>query len=401
LSADTVLDRCAELAAISDEPQRLTRLFGGVAMAQAHERVAEWMRGAALTVRLDAAGNLIGRREATVPGAPTLVLGSHLDTVADAGAFDGPLGVLVALAAVETCAALPYAVEVVAFADEEGVRFGTAYLGSRSFAGTFPVELLALEDADGVSMAQALRAFGGAPEDLSRAARTGEAILGYVEVHIEQGPVLEERGVALGVVSAIAGATRAHARFVGRAGHAGTVPMAARRDALTGAAEWALAVEATGRATPGLVATVGSLQVQPDASNVVAGSAAATLDVRHADDAVRERAVAALRRSAEAIAADRGLDLTWTTRLENPAVPVDARLTALLADAVTAAGHPLVSLPSGAGHDAVALADLTGIAMLFVRCAGGLSHHPDESVEPGDVAAAIDVLCGLLERVAG
>jgi allantoate deiminase len=204
----------------------------------------------------------------------------------------------------------------------------------------------------------------------------------------------------VGVVSAIAGATRAEARFAGRAGHAGTVPMAGRRDALTGAAEWALAVEATGRATPGLVATVGALQIEPGAPNVVPGAAAATLDVRHAEDAVREHAVAALRRSAEAIAEARELELTWTTRLETPAVAADERLSALLGDAVAAAGYPLVTLPSGAGHDAVALADLTGIAMLFVRCAGGVSHHPDESVERADVAAAIDVLCGLLERLA-
>jgi allantoate deiminase len=357
------------------------------------------MRAAGLSVRVDAAGNLIGRREGPAPGAATLVLGSHLDTVHDAGAFDGPLGVLVAIAALEQLRTLPYAVEVVAFSDEEGVRFGTAYLGSRSFAGTFPRELLTLTDASGVTMAQALEAFGGDPDGLSGAARTGEPLLGYVEVHIEQGPVLEERGVPLGVVSAIAGATRAEARFSGRAGHAGTVPMAIRRDALTGAAQWALAVEATGRATPGLVATVGRLQVEPGAPNVVAGSARATLDVRHADDDVREHAVAELRRSAEAIAAARGLKLAWTTHLENPAVQVDERLTGLLADAVQTAGYPLVRLPSGAGHDAVALADLTGIAMLFVRCAGGLSHHPDESVERDDVEAAIEVLVALLERL--
>jgi len=392
VAADVVLERCAQLATISDEPGRLTRLFAGPAMGRAHERVRGWMRAAGLSVRVDAAGNLIGRREGPVPHAPTLVLGSHLDTVRDAGAFDGPLGILVALAALERRAHLPYAIEVVAFSDEEGVRFGTAYLGSRSFAGTFPQELLELTDATGATMAQALEAFGGDPAGLPGAARAGDPLLGYVEVHIEQGPVLEERGVPLGVVGAIAGATRAEARFVGRAGHAGTVPMDSRRDAVTGAAEWTLAVEATGRATPGLVATVGRLEVDPGAPNVVAGAVSATLDVRHGDDAVREHAVAALRRSAAAIADARGLHLQWTTRLENPAVRVDERLTGMLADAVAAAGHPVVRLTSGAGHDAVALADLTGVALLFVRCAGGLSHHPDESVERDDVGAAIDVL---------
>lgn len=400
MSADLVLDRCAALAAISDEPQRLTRLFGGAAMRRAHERVGAWMRSVGLSVRVDAATNLIGRREGSAPGAPTLVLGSHLDTVADAGAFDGPLGILVALAALERCGPLPYAVEVVAFADEEGARFGTAYLGSRAFAGTFPAAMLAATDASGITLADALRSAGGDPDGLVGAARTGEPFIGYVEVHIEQGPVLEAREVPLGVVSAIAGATRAQARFVGRAGHAGTVPMAGRRDALAGASEWALTVEATGRATPGLVATVGALLVEPGAPNVVAGAATATLDARHADDAVRDHAVAALHRSAEAIAAARGLELGWTTRMQTRAVAVDQRLSGLLGDALLAAGHPLVSLPSGAGHDAVALADLTGVAMLFVRCAGGISHHPDESVQGADVAAAIDVLCRLLERLA-
>jgi allantoate deiminase len=395
LSADVVLERCGELAAISDEPGRLTRVFAGPAMGRAHERVRAWMSAAGMAVRLDAAGNLIGRREAAIrshPPAPTLVLGSHLDTVRDAGAFDGPLGILVAIAALERVPQLPYAVEVVAFSDEEGVRFGTAYLGSRSFAGTFPHDLLELTDADGTTMAQALAAFGGDPDGLAGAARTGEPLLGYVEVHIEQGPVLEQRGVPLGVVGAIAGATRAEVRFRGQAGHAGTVPMDMRHDALAGAAEWALGVEATGRETKHLVATVGRLQITPGAPNVIAGDVLATLDVRHREDQVRERTVAALRAQAQAIAAARGLSMDWTTRLEAPAVWLDPQLSAALAHAIDAVGHRHTLLTSGAGHDAVALADLTRAAMLFVRCAGGLSHHPDESVERDDVAAAVDVL---------
>jgi allantoate deiminase len=402
--AAQVMRRCRELAEVSEEHGRLTRPFATPAMARANDLVGGWMAAAGLQVRTDAAGNLVGRLEGADPAAGTLLLGSHLDSVRDAGAFDGPLGVLVAVACVERLRAegtvLPFAIDILGFSDEEGLRYGTAYLGSRAVAGSFDPALLDLVDDDGVSLGDALRAFGGAPEEVAGAARRGEPLLGYCEVHIEQGPVLEGRDVAVGVVSAIAGATRAELDFSGRAGHAGTVPMDARHDAACAAAEWLLAVEAAARAEPGLVATVGRLEARPGAPNVVPGAAVASLDVRHADDDVREAAVSHLRAEARRIGVARGVDVAWREVMSAPAVAADGALTAALSAAVAERGLPVVTLASGAGHDGVALAELTGVAMLFVRCAGGISHHPDESVEEADVAVALDVLHAFVRGLA-
>ena len=382
----------------------MTRPFASGAMARANALVGRWMTEAGMAVRVDAAGNLVGHLPGTDPDAGTLLMGSHLDSVRDAGPFDGPLGVLVAVACVERLRAedvgLPFALDVLGFSDEEGLRFGTAYLGSRAIAGTLDAALLEQADDDGVTIGEALAAFGAEPSAIAGASRRETRLLGYVEVHIEQGPVLEQRGAAVGVVSAIAGATRAEVSLTGRAGHAGTVPMDLRRDAACALAEFVLAVESTARAEPGLVATVGRLAALPGAPNVVPGAAVASLDVRHAEDHVRATAVGALRDRAGAIAAARGLRLTWEARLDQPAVAVDARLSDLLAGAVAELGLPEVRLSSGAGHDAVALADLTGVAMLFVRCAGGVSHHPDESVEAADVAVALDVIDRFVRRLA-
>jgi allantoate deiminase len=404
VSAAEVVRRCRELAAVSEEPDAITRRFATPAMARANALVGGWMADAGLEVRVDEAGNLVGRLEGTDPAAGTLLLGSHLDSVRDAGAFDGPLGVLAAVACMQRLRAegtwLPFAVDVLGFSDEEGLRYGTAYLGSRAVAGSFDPALLELVDDDGVALGAALRAFGGAPHDVARASRQGERLLGYCEVHIEQGPVLEGRDAPVGVVTAIAGATRAELELTGRAGHAGTVPMDARHDAVCAAAEWVLAVEAAARREPGLVATVGRLQARPGAPNVVPGAAVASLDVRHADDAVREAAVASLRDTAQRIGAARGVEVAWREVMSAPAVAVDVRLGEVLAEAVAECGLPVVRLASGAGHDAVALCALTGVAMLFVRCAGGVSHHPDESVDEADVAAALDVLHGFVSRLA-
>jgi allantoate deiminase len=398
-SARQVVDRCRELARISEEEGRLTRWFGGPAMARTNALVGRWMAEAGMGVGVDAAGNLVGHLPGSEADAGTLLLGSHLDTVRDAGAFDGPLGVIAAIECVARLRAeevsLPFSVDVLGFSDEEGLRFGTAYLGSRAVAGTLDQATLATADEDGVTVGEALAAFG--PGDASR---RGERLLGYVELHIEQGPVLEQRGAPVAVVTAIAGATRAEVRFTGRAGHAGTVPMDLRRDAACALADFVLAVEDAGRSRHGLVATVGRLAALPGAPNVIPGSAVASLDVRHADDAARSAAVAALHERAAAIAAARGLELAWEERMATPAVAMDAGLTELLAAAVAARGAPDVRLPSGAGHDAVALSELTGTAMLFVRCAGGVSHHPDESVDPSDVAVALDVLDGFVRRLA-
>jgi allantoate deiminase len=289
---------------------------------------------------------------------------------------------------------LPFGIDVLGFSDEEGLRFGTAYLGSRAVAGTLDAETLAVRDGAGVTVREAL---GG---DAAAASRRGQRLLGYCELHIEQGPVLEDRDAAVAVVEAIAGATRAEVRFAGRAGHAGTVPMALRRDAACAVAEFVLAVEAAGRGTDGLVATVGQLGALPGAPNVVPGEGVASLDVRHADDAVRRAAVAALRRRAEEIAAARGVAVTWSDRLDSAAVAMDPGLSDALARAVQAAGQPALRLASGAGHDAVALSAAMPVAMLFVRCAGGVSHHPDESVDAADVAVALNVLDRFLRALA-
>ncbi|HTE61541.1 MAG TPA: Zn-dependent hydrolase, partial [Solirubrobacteraceae bacterium] len=361
--AAEVVARCRELARVSDEEGRLTRGFAGPAMARANALVGRWMGEAGMAVRVDAAGNLVGHLPGSDPDAGTLLLGSHLDTVRDAGAFDGPLGVLAAVAAVARLRAedvgLPFAVDVLGFSDEEGLRFGSAYLGSRAVAGTLDPTVLDLADADGVTVREALATFGG---DVPGAARRGERLLGYCELHIEQGPVLEERDASVGVVTAIAGATRAEVTFTGRAGHAGTVPMALRRDAACALAELVLAVEATGRAEPGLVATVGRIEARPGAANVVPGAATASLDVRHADDTVRAAAVSRIRAAAEAIGAARGVGVAWEDRLATPAAAMDPWLSEVLAGAVADLGLPDVRLPSGAGHDAVALAAVTPVA---------------------------------------
>ena len=403
-SALLVLERSAFLGGISEEPDRLTRRFATEALAHAGEVVAGWLREAGMSVRRDNVGNVVGRYDADRAGRRTLIVGSHLDSVRDAGRFDGPLGVLVGIAAVERLHArgqrLPFAVEVIGFADEEGVRFGTAYLGSKVVAGRFDMDYLRLTDEDGVTMADAIREAGGIPESLAADAWSGSGALGYCEVHIEQGPLLEAEGLPVGVVSTIAGQSRLRVTLSGEAGHAGTVPMELRRDALTGAAELVLAAESTARDEPGLVATVGELAVSPGAGNVVPGRVTLSLDVRHGDDTVRERACARLREQAEAIAAGRGLESEWRALQETPAVPTSPELSGLLERAVEELGLPVRRLTSGAGHDAVIMADLAPIAMLFVRCAGGISHNPAESVTEDDVAVAIDVLSRILELLA-
>jgi allantoate deiminase len=399
--AAAVLARCDELATFSEEPRRLTRRFATTALWQAGERVRGWMEAAGMVTRRDAIGNLIGRLGDG--DRRTLLLGSHLDTVRDAGRYDGMLGVLVAIACVERLRdrgrSLPYALEVLAFADEEGVRFGTGYLGSSVVAGRFDGADLRRRDSAGVTLADAVRAFGDDPDGLTSAGRDPADLIGYYEVHIEQGPALEAAGVPLGVVGAIAGQSRARIAFTGEAGHAGTVPMALRRDALSAAAEFVSAVEAVARAHDDAVATVGELEVQDGASNVVPGRVVLSLDVRHAADAVRESVAAELFDRADAIANARSVVLEWDVVQETRAVDCSTWMTELVAEAVAACGQPVVRLTSGAGHDAVMLSTIAPIAMLFVRCAGGVSHNPAESVTAEDVAAAIDVSTKFLELV--
>ncbi len=396
-----VLRRCDELAAFSEEGGRLTRRFATPALFQAGETVRGWMEAAGMTVRRDAIGNVIGRLGDGQ--RRTLLIGSHLDTVRDAGRYDGMLGVLVAIGSLERLRdegrSLPYAIEVLAFADEEGVRYGTGYLGSSVIAGRFDPAYLDRRDEGGVALADALRAFGGDPEGLAGAARNPADLIGYYEVHIEQGPVLEAAGAPLGVVSAIAGQSRVRLTFIGEAGHAGTVPMALRHDALCAAAEFVGAVEAVARDQEDAVATVGELDVQAPAGNVIPGRVTLSLDFRHGADSVRKSVGARLRERAGAISEARGLALEWEVLQETRAVACSSELAELVAEAVAASGHRVLRLPSGAGHDAVMLSTIAPIAMLFVRCAGGVSHNPAESVAVEDVAAAIDATTRFLDLV--
>ncbi|HEY5227538.1 MAG TPA: allantoate amidohydrolase [Opitutaceae bacterium] len=397
--------RIDELARVSDERKATTRTFLSPAMVRANALVGRWMTGAGLKVSEDRVGNLIGTRRGSARGGRTLLLGSHLDTVRDAGRFDGALGVLLSISALEVLrgrgVSLPFSVEVLGFSEEEGVRFSSAYLGSKGYTGRLRASDLRLCDAAGVSVGSALKKHNGRGLPLPKAAHRGRDLLGYVEVHIEQGPVLEALGLATGVVSAIAGQTRAKVTFRGKAGHAGTTPMEMRTDALAGAAEFILEAEKLARGANPLVATVGRICAYPGAANVIAGSAELSLDVRHPVDSRRLSALGKLRAKGRAIARARGLVFSMEVTQDNKAVACSKQLTALLSDCVRAAQGRSFSLPSGAGHDAVILSSLTPVAMLFVRCLGGLSHHPDEHVDRADLQTALAVLVDFLARAAG
>lgn len=397
-TAQRIIARCRELALCSEVEGETTRTFLAPSMHYVHSLLGEWMNAAGMQVSVDAVGNLRGLLPASDPAAPRLLIGSHLDTVANAGAFDGVLGVVLGVALVEQIAeetrasagkGMPFAIEVIGFSEEEGVRFGKPFLGSLALVGELDAATLALTDANGIAVADAIRTFGINLDEIPSAVVDSSAFA-YLEFHIEQGPVLESEGLALGVVDAIAGQTRMQFTFSGHANHAGTTPMGAlRRDALAAAAEWIVEVERYAASTPGLVATVGKIEVPSAASNVIPGSCLATLDVRHAQDAVRETAVRHYLDYAQANAVARGVTVAHTTSLDQAAAPMDPTLSAVFADAVTrTTGRPARIITSGAGHDAMILARRVPAAMLFLRSPGGLSHHPDEAVLPGDVEAA-------------
>jgi allantoate deiminase len=403
-SAARLIRRIVMLARVSDERGATTRTFLSPAMRRANALVGGWMKGAGLSVREDRVGNLVGRIGSPRKGARTLLLGSHLDTVRNAGRFDGPLGVLLPIAALELLRSggirLPFAIEVIGFSEEEGVRFSGGYIGSKGYAGCLTKSDLLLRDAEGNSLGAVLAKANSGRFSLPKPAHSRGELLGYVEVHIEQGPVLEALGVATGVVSAIVGQTRAKVSFRGSAGHAGTTPMALRRDALAGAAEFILAVEALARRTPSLVATVGRISAQPGATNVIAGAADLSLDVRHADDARRVAALSALRRAGRAIARKRGLTFALGVTQNDGAVKCSRELTSLLAQSVRRRQGAAPVLQSGAGHDGVVVSSIAPVAMLLVRCRDGLSHHPDEFTHPRDIAAALAVVVDFLARLA-
>jgi allantoate deiminase len=400
---EEIVRRINELGAISEDADKLTRIYLSKELRAAADLILGWMCEAGMRAHLDAIGNVCGRYEGERPGAPCLMLGSHYDTVRDAGKWDGPLGVITAIACVADLnrrgKRLPFAIEVIGFADEEGVRFASTLLGSRAVAGTFDESVLNTRDRDGVSMRDALVQFGLDPDHIGAAARTRRELLAYLELHIEQGPVLEAHNLPVGVVTAIAGATRLAARLTGMAGHAGTVPMALRRDALTGAAECIAAIEQFCRTDEdGLVGTVGYVHAAPGATNVIPGEVSFTIDMRAPTDMHRKRAVAEVVRQIEAIAKRRQLSLQLDVTHENRTAPCAPWLKQQIAQAIAAEGFSVFELPSGAGHDGMAMIDIADVGMIFVRCRRGISHHPDEHVELTDANAGARVLLGVIEN---
>ncbi len=353
-----------------------------------------------MSIYVDAAGNIRACYRAAQPAMPRLFIGSHLDTVPRAGAFDGILGVVLAVALVKLLAGqrFNFQIEVVGFSEEEGVRFGVPFIGSRALAGTVDDQLLSCRDSNGVQVVDAIREYGLDPSKIGEA-RVHDGALGYLEFHIEQGPVLESLDLPLGIVEAIAGQSRLDYVFEGKANHAGTTPMNLRHDALAGAAEWICRVESEAQAWPGLVATVGSVHVQLGAGNVIPGNVLATLDVRHADDATRKQAVEAFQTRANEIATRRGLSVSWKSNLDQGSVAMNAALVKTLKASVSHSGYPVHQMVSGAGHDAMIMASLMPAAMLFLRSPGGISHHPDETVRAEDVAAALMAGKAFLEKL--
>lgn len=399
--AQAVMTRCDDLATCSEEAGCTTRRFLSEPMHEVHERLARWMSEAELESRVDDAGNIIGRRAAT-DGAPVLILGSHLDSVPGAGRYDGVLGVLIALAVAEAIGdrQLPFHLDVMGFSEEEGVRYSLPYLGSHAVAGSFERTWLDRIDAAGISMGESIRAFQLDPERIVDAAYACDEVLGYVEPHLEQGPLLERGGLPVAVVAGIAGQSRLRLRFVGEAGHVGTTPMQGRRDALVMAANFIREVQTIGQATPELRATVGRVDVEPNAPNVIASQVELSLDVRHLENQKREQAINALLATGQRIAAEEQGSFEVVETLAQPAVAMDDRLSDTLTKAVKACDCPAQRICSGAGHDAVVMAKKFPTAMLFLRHPGGVSHHPDERVETADVAVAIDVLLQFVLQLA-
>jgi len=392
--AQVIVARCQSLALFTDDPPRICRTFLSPPMHACHRQIEDWMRPLGMTVTVDAAGNLHGLYPGTDGADRRLLIGSHLDTVPDAGAYDGILGVMLAISLLESLKGrrLPFAIEVIGFSEEEGVRFGVPFIGSRALVGRLDEELLSLRDSKNLSVQKAILSYGLNPSEIP-AATLQDGALGYLEFHIEQGPVLEHQELPLGIVEAIAGQTRLELVFTGFASHAGTTPMSLRRDALAAAAEWALAVEKEALEIPGLVATVGALEAKPGAANVIAGECRATLDVRHASDAARTQSVSAVLESAAEIARRRRITLTSSTKLTQSATRMDSFLVDEIETAFSQTGITPYRMTSGAGHDAMILAEKVPSAMIFLRSPGGISHNPQESVLVEDVAKAIE--CGL------
>jgi len=396
--ATTIIARCRELARITDIPNQTTRLFLSPATRDAHTLLEWWIRQAGLQSRTDDAGNVRATRPSAHPNAPTFVLFSHIDTVTNAGAFDGPLGVLLALAAIEQLGAtpLPFHIELIAFAEEEGIRFGFPFLSSLAATGHLTAEHLARTDATGISVADAIRNFNLDPNNIPHTCPLAPNTFGALEVHIEQGPVLDKSDTSLAVVEAIVGQSRLELTFEGHANHAGTTPMSLRQDALAAAAQWIVEVERYAANYTQLVATVGRITSEPGAINVIPGTVRTSLDIRHPKDESRHAAIAHLLTKAEAAGALRGVRVHATVQSEQRAVPMDRDLTLKLHQAAERAGFEAQPIFSGAGHDAMILAAAVPTTMLFLRSPNGLSHHPNEDVRLEDVEAALATVLNLL-----
>jgi allantoate deiminase len=399
--AEEAIARCRRLALFSEDQGSTRRTFLSSPMRDCYQEIARWLEPFHIPVRVDAAGNLRASYPAAKSGAPKLLVGSHLDTVPNAGAYDGILGVMLAVGLLEALHGrrLPFGIEVVGFSEEEGVRFGTPFIGSRALVGRLDEELLNVQDGQGISVQKAIEEFGLNPAEISQACLSAEYI-GYIEFHIEQGPVLEKLGQPLAAVDSIAGQSRLEVTFFGRSNHAGTTPMHLRYDALAGTAEWITAVERRARSTRGLVATVGRIEAKPGATNVIAGEVRLSLDVRHGSDEIRIQAVEDLVEQAQEIARRRGLTARWKTLLEQRAVAMDPFLVAEIERAIGKTGGAPHRMVSGAGHDAMILAEKVPAAMIFLRTPGGISHDPSESVAVEDVEKAIDCGLHLLDQLA-
>ncbi|HEX7272054.1 MAG TPA: allantoate amidohydrolase [Casimicrobiaceae bacterium] len=401
-SGARIMERCEALARCSEQPHGLTRVYLSPEQRAANALVLGWMQEAGMSTRLDAAGNAVGRYEGDRPGLPCLMLGSHLDTVRDAGRYDGMLGVVSGIECVAALSSrnrrLPFALEVIGFADEEGVRFNATLLGSRAVAGSFDRANLDRADREGITMREAMRSFGLDPDAIGHAARRRQDLLAYAELHIEQGPVLEEEGLPVGVVTAINGGNRFSVELTGMAGHAGTVPMGLRRDALAAAAECVMAVELIAGSERELVGTVGKIEALPGAINVIPGRVRFSVDVRAPTDAQRERAAKAIRGAFADIARRRKVTLDMQLLWEAKTAPCAPWLQDQIGAAIAAEDIEPRRLPSGAGHDGMAMIAIADIGMLFVRCKGGISHNPAEAISEADAGAAARVFLRFIEH---
>lgn len=395
--------RLSKIAQCSTAGPGVTRLPYTPEHARALEHISDWMRQAGLTPRLDAAATLVGS-SASAANGPAVLIGSHQDSVREGGRYDGIMGVLIGCLALERLASeeveLPFPVEVLAFADEEGVRFPTALIGPRALSGRFDPFVLDMQDANSVSLQSALSDFGGTPEAVTTQQRAQDAVRAYLEVHIEQGPVLEQSDAPCGIVTGICGIERNTVTFSGETGHAGTVPMNGRRDALVAASEFITRVHDAARQIDGLRATVGTLSLKPDVVNAIPREAQLTLEMRALSDQVRTEFAASAQVLGTEIANARGVSFAMSRTYDQAAVPCDPDLMACLEAAATDEGLNAPRLPSGATHDASAMADLCDISMLFVRCKDGVSHCPEEYASDADMDAAIRVTCSYLRRLA-